>query len=332
MESMHIKQGEQEPFYEFVQRDCTRRNADFSVAYDPNVRNLTHLLLAEMKAAREKLDQDVAGTAWHRIAKTNDFQEKKHYLSVLDNYPKGCCKFITDMINTRVMDPKNDSLLLKLSESGVLVKGIYGISDGKYFQNAFQVGDLYIDVSNDTVDPKKEQVVVMPLDEVQFENIDSYETYLDVIENYWGCTVFPNHLFPALSLVAPYLAITQWNGLCFLSDHRPTAVLPDMQDGFGGAKRVLFDSKYSERSLSTLQIEDITEKIDRVVVQVCKKHGEEYAEVLRDLSKPMRSIGGFKEAFENILKTREEGNKEESDHFSYKLVETLCDPLRPGRD
>jgi len=48
---------------------------------------------------------------------------------------------------------------------GGTMRRIWGDLRGKYFQNAFLLGTLYVDVSNDTVVPTKPKVEILPFHE-----------------------------------------------------------------------------------------------------------------------------------------------------------------------
>jgi hypothetical protein len=129
-----------------------------------------------------------------------------------DTYPIGACKPIRDYALNRLWNPRPEDrgragfeAIAAFRAAGGIVKGLWGIQKGKYFQNAIQVGDLWFDLANDTVDPERPTVEILPLDQAEFEEILSFDQYARVAEPYWGVEIHPNLYFPELTAAFPVL-------------------------------------------------------------------------------------------------------------------------------
>ena len=116
------------------------------------------------------------------------------------------------------------------------MRDVFVISKGRYFQNAIQVGNLYVDVANDTVDPSKHWLEWAPVREVQYENVSDIARIAQVSAAYHGCAVHPNTVFPLLAPVVPLLAVRS-NGRIDLLDAALPAFLKDLSSGLEGCRR-----------------------------------------------------------------------------------------------
>lgn len=94
--------------------------------------------------------------------------------------------------------------LAAFSAAGGQVRRVWGDLRGQFFQNAFQVGSLYVDVANDSVVVDKPKVEILPFDQCGMVAIGDFEHFADLAGRYWGDEVFPNHVLPQL---APYLPL-----------------------------------------------------------------------------------------------------------------------------
>ncbi|MDF1791459.1 MAG: hypothetical protein P1U88_06080 [Thalassobaculaceae bacterium] len=129
----------------------------------------------------------------------------------IDPYPKGFCREINDDMLARLRrrvesgDVSDGAAVIDFIRAGGLVKPIWGDLRGSYFQNATQLGALYVDVSNDTVDVTKPKVEIMPLAQSGMRPIRSIGHYIEIVGLYWNAPVYPNTLLPALSPMFPVL-------------------------------------------------------------------------------------------------------------------------------
>ncbi|MBU3682972.1 MAG: hypothetical protein FGM39_02965 [Phycisphaerales bacterium] len=124
--------------------------------------------------------------------------------STIADYPVGYCQFIRDAVLGRLAaDPRWRDLVRR----GVRVRDVFIILKDRYFQNAMQVGNLYVDVANDTVDRSKHWLEWAPLGDVPFENPGDLARLATVAATYLGCSVHANTVFPLLAPVVPLLAV-----------------------------------------------------------------------------------------------------------------------------
>ncbi len=75
-------------------------------------------------------------------------------------------------------------------------------------QAAAQIGHLWCDLSNDTVDPRRPAVEVCRLADARFEEIPSFELFARVAALYWGEEAYPNRLFPEIAAVLPVILVS----------------------------------------------------------------------------------------------------------------------------
>ncbi|MBU2024391.1 MAG: hypothetical protein KJ609_18685, partial [Gammaproteobacteria bacterium] len=113
-------------------------------------------------------------------------------------YPLGRCKEIRDAVFVLLQEKLPQStdpglvLIRDMLSKGTVLKKVWGSLRDEYFQNAMVLGDWYLDVSNDTVNPNKPRVEVLPLIESQFYNIASFEQFVKIARSYWNVEVYRN--------------------------------------------------------------------------------------------------------------------------------------------
>jgi len=128
----------------------------------------------------------------------------------LAKYPLGCCLEITRQTLAFVQQEIHSSTYESMhwfrsfGNNGGFIRRVWGSLRGEYFQNAIQAGSFYIDVANDTVDPSKEKIEVLPFEVSGFNSINSYAQFVSVAESYWRCQMIPNIFFLEL---APFFPI-----------------------------------------------------------------------------------------------------------------------------
>lgn len=107
------------------------------------------------------------------------------------------------------------------NKAGGSVRQVWGDLRGDYFQNAFQFGDLYVDVANDTVTPTKPKIEILPFAESQLVAISDFRHYAQVASRYWQGEMVPNHILPTLAPYFPWVHIKPWGQgqLCDASDY-----------------------------------------------------------------------------------------------------------------
>ena len=147
--------------------------------------------------------------------------------SNLSIYPIGFCAAIRDRVYAELA---REPCIRSLKAAGVLFNRVFIVLKNAYFQNAIQLGNLYIDAANDTVDPGKHWLEWMPIPEVQYQNVDSWPQLANVAERYYRCRVFPNFCFPLLAPLVPLLAIRD-NGRLDLLYFQNIFFLKDLAEG-----------------------------------------------------------------------------------------------------
>ncbi|MDQ2106596.1 hypothetical protein [Azospirillum isscasi] len=128
-------------------------------------------------------------------------------------FPKGFCREITDAVFARLgqriaaPDTPVTHALAAFVRAGGTLSPVWGALRGSYFQNAMQVGALYVDAANDTVTVTKPKVEILPLESSGLEAITDVGHFARIAELYWGGTIWANTLFPRLAPVLPIIHI-----------------------------------------------------------------------------------------------------------------------------
>jgi len=99
---------------------------------------------------------------------------------------------------------QGQAALLAFLRNGGGVRQVWGDLRGEYFQNAFLIGTLYVDVSNDTVVSSKPKVEILPFKDARFSPVEDFWHFAKIARIYWKAEVFPNHVLPTL---APYFPL-----------------------------------------------------------------------------------------------------------------------------
>lgn len=159
-------------------------------------------------------------------------------------YPLGRCKKIRDAVfvqlQEKLQQPSEPGLMFirdRLAEGDTLKK-IWGSLRDDYFQNAMLVGDWYLDVSNDTVNPSKPRVEVLPLAESGFSRISSFEQFVKIARPYWNVEVYRNDVCPALAPFMPLLFVAD-NGACWLGEANDEMLNVAMNSQFVASHSIL---------------------------------------------------------------------------------------------
>lgn len=134
------------------------------------------------------------------------------------SYPLGQCLEIAKAVQKQLRVVAENSLptyvatglraLRAFQRAGGEFRQVWGDLRGQYFQNAFQVGTLYIDVANDTVTPTKPKVEILPFDQANFIPVRDYAHFAKIARSYWQHQIYPNHVLPALAPHCPLIHVT----------------------------------------------------------------------------------------------------------------------------
>jgi hypothetical protein len=128
-------------------------------------------------------------------------------------YPLGRCLEITNAVRRelliRLSKPhvRAEAALRMFLESGGVVRPIWGALRGMYFQNATQIGGLYIDVSNDTVNVNKPKIEICSVDVCDLIPIQNIMHFIEVAKKYWEIDVYVNSCVPTLSPLFPIIGV-----------------------------------------------------------------------------------------------------------------------------
>ncbi len=152
-------------------------------------------------------------------------------------YPIGYCAEITHDVLARLVarlrKPRHagERALKAFIHAGGDGRCVWGVLRGQYFQTALQIGGLYIDVANDTVDVRKPKVEILPIQESGFEAIRDAAHFAGIAEAYWGLLIFANHAVPSLAPLLPMIGVPA-NGPAHLQSNTQYMVELFRQDAF----------------------------------------------------------------------------------------------------
>lgn len=195
-------------------------------------------------------------------------------------YPVGYCRQIRDRVWDRL---SAEPLVRSLRKHGLTWKKVYFIQEGREFQNAIQCGDWLLDVAHDTVDPSQEPVVLAPLDELVWENLDDWRRFAEVAAAYYRLSVYPNLYFPLLFPLIPFLAIRESGRLEFLYCQQMLFFL-DLGDNWRRIRVVLEDRNLMAQILppkvEQRLLKPAVADTDPFPVEIRKCAAEEVAETL----------------------------------------------------
>lgn len=164
-------------------------------------------------------------------------------------YPLGQCLEISLAVQEHLSRLKASDLrqpraaqglmaLRGFQQAGGTFRRVWGDLRGEFFQNAFQLGTLYLDVSNDTVTPTKPKVEILPFEESGLLPVRDHAHYAERARHYWGDEVFPNHVLPDVAPQAPLLHLRRDGRLEIHSSNRYMVALA-AQSGYETSEPVL---------------------------------------------------------------------------------------------
>lgn len=166
-------------------------------------------------------------------------------------YPLGQCLEIAQAVQARLRTVIESDLpagvavglraLRAFQRAGGAFRQAWGDLRGQYFQNAFLLGTLYIDVANDTVTATKPKVEILPFDEAQFFPIRDFEHFRQIARSYWGDEIYPNHVLPELAPHCPLIHVSH-NGRIQLHETSQYMLAMTRTQGFKPSEAVLRES------------------------------------------------------------------------------------------
>lgn len=145
-------------------------------------------------------------------------------------------------------------------KAGGAFRLVWGDLRGEFFQNAFQLGTLYLDVSNDTVTPTKPKVEILPFEQARLIPVADYRHFARISSRYWKHRVYPNHVLPELAPYCPLIHVTP-DGLVSIKDCTEYMVGMTRAGRFAPSEDVLSDEpmpaalfQYIARALGDLKL------------------------------------------------------------------------------
>lgn len=151
-----------------------------------------------------------------------------HGIKTIAEYPKGYCEDIRNGVFKLL---EKHPFILAMREKGVLFQQVYVILNYQYFQNGLQLGNLWIDVANDTVNPTEPRIYYKNIQDLNYQNLYDYENYALVAEKYLHLKLFPNTIFPNIAPRFPFFAIDS-QGICHLFNHQEIIFYKDILEQF----------------------------------------------------------------------------------------------------
>ncbi|HTI68725.1 MAG TPA: hypothetical protein VMF06_02070 [Candidatus Limnocylindria bacterium] len=142
-------------------------------------------------------------------------------------YPLGFCASIRDRVYAEL---GREPCIQELRSAGVTFSKVFVILRNSYFQNAIQLGNLYLDTANDTVDASKHFFEWQAIPDLSYRNLEAWPALADVAERYYSCQVFLNIYFPLLAPLIPLMAIRD-NGRLDLLFFQNLFFLKDLREG-----------------------------------------------------------------------------------------------------
>ncbi len=165
--------------------------------------------------------------------------------ALLAKYPIGFCNAIRDQVFERLLADREFHALIG---PDVVLKKIFVLLKGRYFQNALQLGNLYVDVANDTVFVEKPKLEWARIEEVDYQNADDWPAVAEVGRRYYQVELYPNFLFPLAFPAVPWFAIRASGRIDFFQAQN-FVFLKDLGDGLRRARALLDDPAFATRAL-----------------------------------------------------------------------------------
>ncbi len=129
-------------------------------------------------------------------------------------YPYGRCLEISQLFMDKLraalgtkVPTRGLRALRDFVHAGGRIDWVWGALREQYFQNAFQMGALYVDVSNDTVTVTKPPIEILPFKQANFLAIQGLEHFAKVARIYWGVEIYVNDVAPSLAPILPMIGL-----------------------------------------------------------------------------------------------------------------------------
>lgn len=167
-------------------------------------------------------------------------------------YPLGQCLEISLAVEQRMRSVRQDAAglaeaaaigcraFVAFLKAGGICRQVWGDLRGEFFQNAFQLGTLYLDVSNDTVTPSKPKVEILPFADARFIPVSDFRHFARIAARYWQHRIYPNHVLPELAPYCPLVHVMT-SGRIMVCEGTHYMVALAQAGGFASSEAVLSD-------------------------------------------------------------------------------------------
>lgn len=221
-------------------------------AYLLDIQNYSNQINITNKVVIPRIDEIKSKILFYRAEIDREFEEQKktktsfeYGIIDINHYPIGFCRQIRDKVFEKL---QKDTLFTEFVDNGIILKEIYIILRDRYFQNAIQLGNLYIDVANDTVDINEAKLEICELNNSDFKNLADYDEYFKVAEKYLHITLYPNNFFPFFTAICPCLAVSE-NKDINLFMHQEILFYKDLANNFKLSDNFFNSSKIAQKTL-----------------------------------------------------------------------------------
>lgn len=182
-------------------------------------------------------------------------------------YPYGRCEEITRAVfgrlAARLKRPSHplEDTILAFSRSGGIVRTVWGALRRQYFQNALQLGALYVDVANDTVVVTKPKIEILPMAESGLEPLRDLEHFSEIAAVYWGASVYANTLVPSLAPILPLVTVSPGRLAPALQSASDYMIALMCRDGFRQAEAWLCDRPAPTPEIAAVILDTLPEDL-----------------------------------------------------------------------
>ncbi len=194
------------------------------------------------------------------------------------HYPIGFCKQINDgvyeLLNKALLSATTPGLkaLSDFCAEGGRIQKVWGNLRNSYFQNALQMGSLYVDVSNDTVVITKPKIDIQPMAQADFHALEDYSCYAQIAENYWQAQAYPNRYLPHLAPLFPLL-LRYPSGRWKLHCPYQSLLYTNLLRNFQPAEDFLMASQYHQKTITSTDLKVLTMQLSHANIpyDACSK-------------------------------------------------------------
>lgn len=204
--------------------------------------------------------------------------------ALAQRYPIGYCREISSgvlgLLKKEMEVAKSAGIvaLRRFCEAGGVIRPVWGDLRHSYFQNAWQIGDLYVDVANDSVLRTKPKVEILAFDNAEFYAIKDYESYARLAETYWHARAIPNRYLPQLAPLYPLLLVYP-NGRIKLHSPYQTPFYQNLLSNHELAEQWIFSSTWNAARLSADELSCLAGAVKGVADPALQFYSEPIADI-----------------------------------------------------